>query len=355
MFAGNQFDSRLYQVRPSQGNLIYSPFSISALLHLIAAGARGQTLDDLRSVLGLSGDVPVLDWHDSPQIKMANALFVNNAVDLLEEYRQYVEACRGEIFHRDMISCQEINDWASQHTNGMIDRVLDGDMGVMALVLINAIWFKDRWEHEFNPQFTTAKPFRTGCIADYAAPVLVPMMWQQHRFQYVNLGFAQMIRLKYRGPISMYVVLPKDDVVDCMAGWEVDFWMSEMKYREVILSLPKFTFESSLDLGGAFKQLGLGDLFDRATADLSGICRNVPLWVDFVTHKAKIQVAETGTEAAAVTTMGFSGCAPRDVVPVVFEANHPFVFAIKHDDIPTPLFVGRIVNPAGMDDPLTTR
>ena len=55
--AGNeQFSKRLYrEVVKDSGNLVVSPFSVSAVMAMVAEGAQGNTLDQILQGLALDG------------------------------------------------------------------------------------------------------------------------------------------------------------------------------------------------------------------------------------------------------------------------------------------------------------
>lgn len=64
------------------------------------------------------------------------------------------------------------------------------------------------------------------------------------------------------------------------------------------------------------------------------------LWIDFVDHKAFVEVNEKGTEAAAATVGAMTaGSPPRFIV------DRPFFFVIRDDRSGTILFMGTVVEP----------
>jgi len=73
---------------------------------------------------------------------------------------------------------------------------------------------------------------------------------------------------------------------------------------------------------------------------------NQDLYISSVKHKSFIDVNETGTEAAAVTSVTFSTTSIGNEPPKVpFFVNKPFVFAITEKDTDAILFIGELKNP----------
>jgi serpin B len=66
-------------------------------------------------------------------------------------------------------------------------------------------------------------------------------------------------------------------------------------------------------------------------------------------HKAFIDVNEEGTEAAAATSIVMRATAMRmprpEPPPIVFRADHPFLFMIRDTKTGAILFMGRVEDP----------
>ena len=110
----------------------------------------------------------------------------------------------------------------------------------------------------------------------------------------------------------------------------------------VYVSLPKIKETSDFDLVKPLQQIGMRDAFSLS-ADFSGFCNKEPLFVEAVLHKAWVQVDEQGTEAAAG---GAASLAAGIMSPeIIFKADHPFLFLIRHNPSGLILFMGRVTNP----------
>jgi len=122
-------------------------------------------------------------------------------------------------------------------------------------------------------------------------------------------------------------------------------WTGAMPSREVQVSMPKFRVESSFSLAKTLAAMGMPTAF-TGRADFSGISAKGPLAISQVMHKAFVDVSERGTEAAAATGMAMTSAAMRvPEPPVVFRADHPFLFLIRDTQSGAVLFIGRLMNP----------
>jgi serpin B len=227
-------------------------------------------------------------------------------------------------------------------------------MGVLdpmtSLVLVNAVYFKGAWLEPFKKSAT--KPDAPFTTAD-GRRVAVPMMAQTHTFGYHDGGSFQMIELPYAGgQRSMVVLLPKQTsglagLESSLSAADLDAWLGRLKPRRVDVELPRFRVEQGFALGEVLKVMGVRLAFDPEHADFSGLTGR-KVWISAVLHKAFVDVDEAGTEAAAATAVGVRATAAfRPEPPVVFRADHPFVFLIRDRTTGSILFLGRVTNPKG--------
>src|SRR5262249_46170154 len=243
-----------------------------------------------------------------------------------------------------------INDWVSDKTREKIKELIQRDCinADTRLILTNAIYFKGQWVEPFDEGSTTDE--------DWHGPngtSKVPMMHRTGGYYHYHQGDGfQALDTPYEGfELSMLIVLPANK--DGLAALETRF-ASEGLYQQVvdglyqeegiIVSLPRFTVEAEFSLKAVLCALGAGLAFSDE-ADFSGIAEE-PLQISEVIHKAFVEVNEEGTEAAAATAVSTGLCAARPATePVVFEADHPFLFFIKDRDTNAVLFSGRVLDP----------
>jgi serpin B len=357
------------------GNLFFSPYSISTALGMTYAGARGETETQMAGVLGF--DLPQETLHGAfallqqklgeeyrlsqagPDVEplvldVANAIWVERTFDLLPEFVQTVEAeysaeARNVDFSSDPEGSRiQINDWVAEKTR---DRILDllapGTIETMTrLVLTNAVYFKGSWLHQFDAGSTTDADFTLAG----GEVVRVPTMRQTDHFR---CAFAQgftAVELGYAdGLSSMIILLPDDDLPELEEEISTSFLegvLANLQSERVDLSLPRFEFTSSFSLGEILSEMGMPRAFEES-ADFSGMTGRRDLFISAVIHKAFVKVEETGTEAAAATAviMMTTSVAPPEEPPVRIAVDRPFLFLIRDDVTGSILFIGRVADP----------
>ena len=246
---------------------------------------------------------------------------------------------------------QTINNWVEKQTQNKIkDLIAKGDLTrASRLVLTNAIYFKSKWAQNFAKEATRDETFHL----DAAGTAPVPMMHQEQRLNYTESQDLAAVELPYMyGQLSMIVLLPKKfdglrELETSLSTENLGRWFAAMNPKKVALSLPKFRFDSAFSLGDTLKAMGMVDALTKGTANFSGMASAEELYIGKVIHKAYVDVNEEGTEAAAATAVEMIGAsaAPIPVENVVFRADHPFLFLIRHNASGAILFVGRVLNP----------
>jgi len=144
----------------------------------------------------------------------------------------------------------------------------------------------------------------------------------------------------------MVVVLPHPDVslqsvVDALDAEEWATWMTNLSEVNVVVEMPKFSFEYEIELKDVLTALGMGIAFDEMLADFTKINPSGELYISKVKHKTFVRVDEEGTEAAAVTSVGLRITS----APPQFIIDRPFLFAIRERLSGTILFMGKMVDP----------
>ena len=146
----------------------------------------------------------------------------------------------------------------------------------------------------------------------------------------------------------MTILLPREGYdIDALAA-ELDEahwndWVGRFETRGLDLRLPRFKLEYEKELNEVLTALGMGIAFDAGRADFTGINRGGGLWIDYVKHKAFVEVNEEGTEAAAVTVVAINQCAGcGGGTPISMHVNRPFIFTIREQHSGTILFIGKV-------------
>ena len=367
------FAFELYQaLKGAEGNLFYSPYSISLALAMTYAGARGETAqqmaDTLHFTLGQDRLHPAFNWLDAElasrgegaagkdekgfRLNIVNAIwgqkdyeFLINFLDILAE--NYGAGLRILDFITEPEKSRvTINDWVSNQTEGRIeDLIPQGAIGELTrLVLTNAIYFNAAWKYPFNGNITSDAPFY---LLD-GGQVTVPMMKQTRTFGYAEGEGYQAVELLYDGvALSMVILLPASGNFEAfeqgLQAQKVSDIIDGQQFREVDLSMPKFEYDSEFSLKDTLTGMGMRDAFSD-DADFSGMTGNRELLISDVLHKAFVSVDEAGTEAAAATAvvMAGSGLEP----PAEVTIDRPFIFLIRDIKTGAIIFVGRVLDPA---------
>ena len=366
--ASNQFAFDLYSIlKGEEGNIFFSPYSLSTAMAMTYEGARGQTAEEIRQVFYYPEDIEILrkgyaetinqiNKKDKKyELRTTNALWAQNNYPFLPEYFKTVEKYYGgKVTNVDFVRDTEnsrlmINKWVEDQTNNRIkDLIPQGVITPLTrLVLTNAIYFKGNWETQFPKQNTKEADFTAG--AD--KKVRVPMMFIGGRkFNYAENEFLQLLELPYEGnELAMLVLLPRNELSEVepfLKPDKIKELMKDMSQEEVDVYLPRFKFETKYLMGGEqglLGRMGMPTAFSEMRADFSGMTGKPDLYITEVVHQAFVEVNEEGTEAAAATgiVMGIKAMLEKKV----FRADHPFIFFILEKRTGTILFFGRVIDP----------
>ncbi|XP_049854739.1 serpin B6-like isoform X2 [Schistocerca gregaria] len=302
-------------------NLFFSPLSIQVILALVFLGARGNTAKQLSRGLHLPEDRNVtedgistlmIQLQESKGIvlNIANRIFIKNGYNIKEEFNNSAirfKAGTEEVdFSQEEQARKIINDWIEYKTNQKIKNIIPAGVlnDLTKMVLVNAIYLNADWLQQFDVAFTLPTSFHLAS----GSTQNVDMMYIEEGFKYTEISEleSQVVLLPYRGKkLGMMIILPKEqnglsNLEKKLANINLQDILSVMGERKVYLYLPKFKLEYTVDLKATLKTLGMSDMFDGSTANLTGISDG-PLVVTKVLHKAFIEVNEEGTEAAAAT------------------------------------------------------
>ena len=375
--AGNRaFAFNLYQqVRDWDGNIFYSPHSISLALAMTYAGARDETeqqmADALRFTLPQDRLHPAfnaLDLElagrgentsgtdgDEFRLNIVNRIWGWIDYEFLSEFLDTLAENYGaELSLLDFVGAPEasriaINDWISDQTEGRIeDLIPPGSITPLTrLVLTNAIYFLGAWSHPFDEAATRDQPFYLldGSQVDAA------MMRQGETFGYAAGDGYQAVELPYEGnELSMVILLPDagrfEEFDAALEAARVETILQDLNYRAINLSMPKFTFEWEVGLASVLSAMGMPIAFDAFNADFSGMTDVEQLYISGVIHKAFVAVDEEGTEAAAATAVVVGTTSVEPEPELVVTVDRPFVFLIRDVETEAILFVGRVMDPS---------
>lgn len=343
-------------------NIFFSPYSISTCLGLVYAGAGGETALQMAGALDMStnpaeigpefgalqAELNAQQGVNGISLSVANGLWAQTSFPFLPAFldntsNNYDATVQQVNFITDAPQITgQINEWVADQTDGMISNLLaPGTLNaVTRLALVDAIYFNGGWQTIFDTNLTRIEPF-------YVSPnqfVNAPMMEQLETARYYEDNLLQAVELPYiNSNITMVVLLPKINGPVALTPAELSAAISGLAPDWMDVKLPKFQLAMTTDLVPILENMGMVDAFLPGAADFSGIDGGTDLSIDSVTHKAVVDVNETGTVAAGATVITVISTAVR--LPTLFQADHPFVFLIRDTNSASILFMGRVDDP----------
>ena len=353
--SNNDFAFNLFRKARGDKSKILSPLSITFALGMLNNGAEGETLQEINQTLsfGEAGADAINAFcqkmlkesntlDEKTKALIANTIFVNEGCGyrlqegFIDKANTFYDAQPQNRDFNDGETMDVINQWASDHTEGMIPTVLDTLTYRPDNVsyLLNALYFKGIWSSPFRKENTQDEPFGGGDD--------VPMMHQEKSVRYAENDFYQAVRLPYgNGAYRMDIFLPREDktVGEVLESLNGSNWQPKYEYRSVDLKLPRFETDTNQGLIEIMSDLGMPSAFSVFNAEFPYFC-NVPIFISQMFQVAKIKLDEEGTEAAAVTVIGeaTSGMPP---VPKPFHANRPFLYIISEQSTGAIFFIGQ--------------
>jgi len=365
--ANNEFAMNLLNsLSDNDQNVFFSPLSIGTALKMVLAGARGETLNELKDVLGYKDEANVNTIHadikkvmddinnkDDEKVifKMANQLLVQKGHTLKKEFsnliRNNYKSQINAVNFEDPRVVNRINRWVANETDDKISKLLDETLSSDTIMMIlNAVYFKGQWKFPFNTKDTTPMTFNNFGVPSSNN---VNFMFIKKKFNYIDVPNlkAEILEVPYTDSYDFYIVLPKeidgvDSVIQSLNTDNLQEAIETMKKdkndgKNINLYLPKFKLETEYELKDVLEDLGVKSLFED-NADLSGINGKKNLKVSSGIHKAYVDVNEEGTEAAAGT--GIQITKLSYIPSTEFKADHPFLFLIRDNRNGIISFVG---------------
>ena len=368
--ANNQFALDLYsKYKSKEGNVFFSPYSISTALAMTYEGAKGETAQEMQSVFHFSEDnntrrggytdlYSEINKKDKKyKLHTANALWAEQDFHFSNDYFNVVEQYyNGKVTNLNFKqeaekSRKTINNWIEDQTNNKIKDLIPTGVidGLTRLVLTNAIYFKGEWVKQFNEDETKSKDFKITLDNIIKVP-LMRRTDDKAIFNYIEDSKLQILEMPYSGEdLSMLVLLPKNNdlkaLENSLSVEKLSKWKKDLEEQRVNIYIPKFKFETKYFMADTLKEMGMPIAFSPS-ADFSGMTGEKDLFISNVIHQAFVDVNEEGTEAAAATAvvMKLTASPNAPIIPT-FRADHPFIFIIQQNNTGNILFMGKVVDP----------
>lgn len=376
--ANQQFAVNIYKKLADENpgrNLFLSPLSIFIAFGMVNLGTRGRTMSQLREVLhlnGLNSDDAINDGYkqlirklkstaNNYTLHLANRLFGSKEFQIKDKFLQDADGNfqasleKLDFIHNPEESRHHINQFVENQTNGKIkDLLSSGTIGPQTvLVLVNAIYFKAGWLHQFEKRRTKPAPFHISKDEQVQMDQMSmsAKYLNYYRSEDMNCEIVELPYLDNR--VSMFVFLPRE--IDGLTKLEKQLTGETLiqtlrsnltNQRRIEVKMPKFEMDQDISLKKFLQSLGMVDLFEASRCNLSGIADDNRLVVSDAMHKAFIKVDEIGTEAAAATGIGIV----LTSVPQEFIVDRPFFFLIFEKSTESILFLGRLGRPPKTND-----
>ncbi len=344
-------------------NRMISPLSVSQALSMTLNGASGNTLEAIQKTLGLDGltkeeinminnDLTTAIQKADPNVVMniANSIWIRKDFAVLDPFitanQTYYNAQVSKIaFNTAALST--INKWVSDKTNGKIPTILQSISDNEIMFLINAIYFNGKWKYQFETSKTQNEQF----TCTNKTTISVPMMKMENSFGYSVQSGYKALKMPYGADkFQMILLLPDigntpDNIAEKLNPTNWETLMTGLRTKTKLpIWVPKWKFSWEKTMNDILISLGMKVAFDPNYANFSAINPDNNLYITKVIHKTFIDVTESGTEAAAVTSVGV-GITSMPVDPPSFYLIRPFLFFITEEDTGAILFAGKVENP----------
>ncbi|MCM1253179.1 MAG: serpin family protein [Clostridium sp.] len=350
-------------------NIMVSPMSVLMTLAMTANGAEGDTKEQMLAVLAphqsmedLNGNIK--KWADNlvntdaASVKIANSVwFDDNAEMAVNEafLRQNAAYYHADIYQTSFgeSTVREINQWAADKTDGMIEHILEEIPSNTVMYLLNAVTFDAEWKNVYWPNEVREGIF-TNASGEYEDVEMLCSSEHLYMEDENAVGFIK----PYKDGYSFAALLPNEEMsikeyVDTLSGGHFLDMLANAGMDGIDIletRLPKFEAEYKMELSVKLQNMGMADAFDAGKADFSGIAElengdnGENLFISGVHHKTYILVDELGTKAAAASD-AFLATTSDDAgfTKVYVYLNRPFVYAIIEDETNIPIFIG-VVN-----------
>jgi serpin B len=360
----NNFSLKVYKATATGAeNLFISPYSLRIAMLAASAGANGETRIQFENLVGnfaqangflreISGNEELDFFYKRNPLEVANSVWTNNSFSVKDSF---VKTLKNDL-HSDHFSfnpteihevATRIDSWVDEKTHGKITNMPPPGPG-SACIIINAIYFQDKWRISFKNRKTKLRTFR----AIDGTKQELPTMFSDEMYNYYETPDMQALRLGYESQFEMIILLPRKDSGLKDLESTIDHQLiRDIQIRStghpVSVFLPKFKLKNEIEMTSILADNGFADLFAE-NADYTGISEAPGVSPGSLIHKTFIEIDEKQTEAAAVSEFVVVGAGrnaepPPPPEPKVFRADHPFMFLIVDSYTKGIVFAGRFV------------
>lgn len=342
-------------------NLLLSPYSVMQALAMTANGADGQTRSQMEQVLGNGIPLETLNEYlytqrtnqpqdDDCKVKTANSIWMRDEPgrftvwpEFLQLNADYYDAAAYRAPF-DQSTVDDINNWCSYNTDGMIPKLLDEIAPDVVMYLINAVVFDAKWQEEYLDTSVQPRDFHA-----YSGETQTAEMMYSGEDAYISDDSASGFLKYYKGMRYAFAALLPDegvdiwDYVDSLDAETLHSTLTNNEYCAVSAGIPKFSYDYGTELSEVLKTMGMPDALSSSTADFSKMVdpETDSVWINRVLHKTFIDVSEKGTKAAAITAVEMTDEAAMEEPEMkTVILDRPFVYMILDTETQLPVFIG---------------
>ena len=342
-------------------NVVFSPVSAMSLMASLSQAADGETLKQIEKAIGKDDEffTLLMDGYcrslnadkETARVHSANSFWMRDEEGRLAVTDEFLAKCRyldTQVFAApfDKSTVKDINRWCSDHTDGMIDEIVDRISPDAVAYLINALTYENRWLVPYEKE-----QLRTGIFTEASGNSQKAEFMYSDENRYFEDELAQGFIKPYKDGFSFIAIRPRDGVttdeyISRMTGEKLRKLINEPQQITVSVGIPEFSNEGFTDLVPVFESMGMKDIFDSGRADLTrmGTSSRGNIFIGAAFQKAFIEVNSNGTRAAAVSVAeAKDGCAMVDIPKTVI-LDKPFIYIIADDSQleGLPLFMGTV-------------
>ena len=359
--SNNDFAWNLYRESSDSASSIVSPVSVTYLLSMTLNGAEGTTSEEIKKTLGWNGastsaiNAFCYRLMNGELTRKDSALSIANYIALKKEIsfkHSFVKKARSiydaqveNLDFSDPANISHINDWCRKHTDGMIPKMIDRMEPADVSYLLNAIGFNGKWAKPFLTINTEPKTFYS---INHQKKDVDMMTSDEEDFPYMEDSLLSAIELSYQGgKYSMIFILPQKN----HSLQEIKGSLNQRRFQQILrqmkteknvdLWIPKFSIDKQIPLKKILPRMGIKSMFAPLAANFK-LLTEQSIYVSEMQQKARIEISENGTKAAAVTEMEYVLLGLlRSKDQKVFHADHPFIYVIRDNETGALLFIGQ--------------
>ena len=346
-------------INHADDNIVASPLSMSYALALTANGANGTTRSEILQALDIDeADIDVLNsyfktiYNEMPSLSpnckllIANSIWANSdhGFEFIDPFKElaFSSYYAEDKSTTDKKYVADVNEWCSEKTNKLIPQFLAEGAKPQPFTIINALYFNAKWHEPFSKSEIRQQDFHNidGSVTH------VDFLKKTTIKKYMEGTTFRLLEYPYDGnTFSFYVLLPdEDENLDAVfaevkdSGWSSI--KSQLRPRNLAISLPKFKSEYRISAGPSLEHLGIIQLF--GSPDLSNMTDSRISNIGIL-QKCVLSIDERGAEGAAVTGIHGETSPGAPESPIAFDVDRPFIYLIEENSTGTIVFIGQQV------------